>query len=76
MWKLIVITLIALYVIRKVLRLLTPPDVSTTSAVELKACAYCDILVRVDKGESQRGYFFCCGAHATRFFAEGRDHHV
>ena len=67
MWRLIAITCIALYLIRKILRLLTPPMVEQSDAVELKACAYCETLVRVDKAITLRGYFFCCTEHAQQF---------
>ena len=71
MWKLIAIALIVLYVIRKILRLLTPAVVEQADVVELKACAYCDTLVRVDKGMTSRGFFFCDGDHARRYFDQG-----
>ena len=76
MWKLIAITFIALYLIRKILRLLTPPVIEQADVVELKACAYCDTLVRVDKGMTSRGFFFCDGGHAQRYFDQGRKPHA
>lgn len=77
MWKLIVIAVIALYLIRSTLRILQQPAaVTPPETKELKACAYCDMIMRADKGYTTRGYFFCSTAHAKRFFDEGRHDHA
>lgn len=66
MLKLIII-FIFLYVIGSVLwRVLSAAKSEPAEPVELKACEFCGILVRVDKAVKSQGRIFCSQDHANR----------
>ncbi len=66
MFRLIILLVVAFYVIRLVYRRVQQQTPKTLATIELKACAYCGILVRVDKIVVVNGQFFCCADHAKR----------
>jgi hypothetical protein len=68
MLKLLIITGIILYLMRVIWRMISPALPPQREALELRACAFCSVLVRVDKGVVAREHFFCSRDHATRFF--------
>ena len=68
MFKLLIITVIVLYLLRFFWHLMYPRLPDPRKPVEMKACEYCGILAREDKGVMQRDRFFCTSDHAKRFF--------
>ena len=66
MFRLIIILVVAFYVIRLVYRRVQQQTPKTVAPIELKACAYCGVLVRVDKMVVVNGRGFCCADHAKR----------
>jgi len=68
MFKLLVITLIVVYVMRFFWQLMYPRMPKLPQQLEMKTCEYCGVLAREDKGNVQRGRFFCSADHAKRYF--------
>ena len=68
MFKLLLITAIVLYLMRFFWRLMYPRLPNRPQQIQVKACEYCGILVREDKGIQKRGRFFCGHPHAKQFF--------
>lgn len=68
MFKLFIITLIVLYLTRFLWQLMYPRMPKPPQQLEMKACEYCAVLAREDKGYVQRGRFFCSSDHAKRYF--------
>ncbi|WP_410211791.1 hypothetical protein [Aquirhabdus sp.] len=68
MLKLLIIAGVILYLVRVIWRMMSPVLPPEREALELKACAFCNTLIRVDKGVSLREHFFCSRDHANRFF--------
>lgn len=68
MLKLLIITGIILFLVRLIWRMLPTASPPEREALELKACVFCNSLVRTDKGVSVRDQFFCSRDHANRFF--------
>lgn len=68
MFKLLVITVIVLYLMRFFWHLMYPRMPKPPQALEVKACEYCGVLLREDRGRVQRGRFFCTADHAKRYF--------
>ncbi|MDE2421544.1 MAG: hypothetical protein KGO49_10240 [Gammaproteobacteria bacterium] len=66
MFRLIIILVVAFFVIRLVYRRVQQHAPKKVDPIELKACAYCGVLVRVDKMVVMNGRFFCCSDHAKR----------
>jgi hypothetical protein len=67
MFKLIIIIVIALYVIRLIYRGIQQATPKSVAPIELKACAYCGVLVRVDQGIVADERFFCSAEHLKLF---------
>lgn len=69
MIKLLIIAAIVMYIMRAFWRLMYPRLPEAPKPLELKACEYCGILAREDKGFTKRDRFFCGIDHAQRFFS-------
>ena len=74
MFKLLIITLIVVYLMRSCWRLMYPSlppglEPGKPREIPLKACEYCGILVAENKGIHRRGHFFCQADHADRYYA-------
>ena len=67
MFKLIIIVVVALYVIRLIYRVIQQATPKNVAPIELKACAYCGALVRVDKAVMVNAQVFCNQDHAKKF---------
>lgn len=70
MLKLLVITVIVLYLLRFLFRLMYPklPDQRPPIEYEMKSCDYCGKLMREDKGFHRKQRFFCSPEHQVRYF--------
>ncbi len=66
MLKLIIICGFLYFLIRWIVRVLTPAIPTSHEPVELKACEFCGALVRVDKAIKVHGRLFCSEDHANR----------
>lgn len=67
MFKLIIIVIVALYVIRIIYRVIQQTTPENVEPIELKACTYCGALVRVDKAVMIKEHIFCNQDHAKKF---------
>jgi hypothetical protein len=67
MFKLIMIVVVAFYVIRLIYHGLQYAAPKSVAPIELKACAYCGVLVRVDKAIVVDERFFCSAEHVKLF---------
>jgi hypothetical protein len=67
MFKLIMIVGVAFYVIRLIYRGLQYAAPKSVAPIELKACAYCGVLVRVDKAIVVDEQIFCTENHVNQF---------
>ncbi|MBC7750093.1 MAG: hypothetical protein H7Z73_00010 [Candidatus Saccharibacteria bacterium] len=66
MLKLIIICVFLYVVIRLILRFARSESTVTQAPIELKACVYCGLLVRVDQAVVLQGRLFCSQDHANR----------
>ncbi len=66
MLKLIIIFIFLYFSIRWVWRVISPIIPTPQAPIELKACEYYGILVRVDRGVVVNGCFYCSHDHANR----------
>lgn len=71
MIKLLIITVIVVFLMRSLFRLMYPriPDTPPVIGHELKPCEYCGTLVRLDKAKQKRGRLFCSAAHQAMYFS-------
>jgi hypothetical protein len=67
MLKVIVIGVIIFYMARLIYRAIQQATPKSVAPVELKACAYCGSLVRVDKAYAVKEQIFCTVNHANQF---------
>jgi hypothetical protein len=67
MFKFIIIVVVGFFVIRLVYRGLSQASPKTVAPMELKACAYCGTLMRVDKACVADARTFCSLEHANQF---------
>lgn len=67
MFKFIIIIVVGFFVIRLVYRGFSQASPKIVAPMELKACAYCGVLVRVDKAIVADERFFCSVEHFKLF---------
>jgi hypothetical protein len=67
MFKWIIIVVVAFFLVRFIYRLTTRQvEINNGIPIELKTCAYCGQLIRVDKAVIVKRQFFCNTDHAKK----------